>query len=70
MGIFIDLTDLEVQEEIRANTSEEFFIERDGHGYVAYLEDGWLPNNYANESEAYRAILAELVGFSRTCYYD
>ena len=62
--MFKDLDELEVIEKVM-ELADEFEVVKEPGGYVAYVayvDGGWLPNVYNSEDEAYREILADVVG--------
>lgn len=68
-SLFIDLDDNEVMDKV-SELASEYEVEFDGeyNYYCAFVDGGWLPNTYDTEGQAYRAILAELIGEEKTCF--
>lgn len=67
MTMFKDLDELEVIEKVM-ELADEFEVVKEPGGYVAYVDGGWLPNVYNSEDEAYREILADVVGERKSLF--
>lgn len=60
--LFIDLDENEVMDKVLSLVDEYEVVDEGSNGHVAYVNGGWLPNTYQKEDDAYRAILAYVVG--------
>lgn len=66
--LFVDLDFCQVVDKLN-ETDASYFVEEDGTGFVANVEDGYLPNVYDSEDEAHREILAYILN-RRSMYFD